>query len=85
MLALPGRFLVGTTPAALYVKADAGWQEVKGVWTGAVGGTFPPNPDFPARTRVLSTNMICQPNVSCEAKYSSQDLAEAASTGKRFI
>lgn len=54
MLALPGRLLVGTTPAALYVKADPSWQEVKGVRAGAVGGTFPPNPDFPARTRVLS-------------------------------
>jgi photosystem II stability/assembly factor-like uncharacterized protein len=54
MLALPRRLLVGTTPAALYVKADTRWQEVKGVRAGAVGGTFPPNPDFPARTRVLS-------------------------------
>ena len=54
MLALPWRLLVGTTPAAVYVKADTGWQEVKGVRSGAVGGTFPPNPGFPARTRVLS-------------------------------
>jgi photosystem II stability/assembly factor-like uncharacterized protein len=54
MLALPGQLLVGTTPAALYVKTDTRWQEVKGVRAGAVGGTFPPNPDFPARTRVLS-------------------------------
>jgi photosystem II stability/assembly factor-like uncharacterized protein len=54
MLALPGRLLVGTTPAALFVKADSRWQEMKGVRAGAIGGTFPPNPDFPARTRVLS-------------------------------
>jgi hypothetical protein len=54
MLALPGRLLVGTTPAALFVKADSRWQELKGVRAGAIGGTFPPNPDFPARTRVLS-------------------------------
>jgi photosystem II stability/assembly factor-like uncharacterized protein len=54
MLALPGRLLVGTMPAALYVKSNNGWQEIKGVREGAAGGTFPPNPDFPARTRVLS-------------------------------
>jgi photosystem II stability/assembly factor-like uncharacterized protein len=54
MLALPGRLLVGTTPAALYATAGSGWREIKGVRAGAVGGTFPPNPDFPARTRVLS-------------------------------
>jgi hypothetical protein len=55
MLALPGKVLVGTMPAALYCKADSsGWEEFKGVRQGAVGGTFPPNPDFPARTRVLT-------------------------------
>lgn len=55
MLALPGKLLVGTMPAALYSKADgAGWQELKGVRQGAAGGSFPPNPDFPARTRVLT-------------------------------
>lgn len=54
MLALPGKLLVGTMPAALYCKPENGaWQELKGVRQGAVGGTFPPNPDFPARTRVL--------------------------------
>jgi photosystem II stability/assembly factor-like uncharacterized protein len=42
-------------PAALYYKATGGsWQELKGVRQGAVGGSFPPNPDFPARTRVLT-------------------------------
>jgi photosystem II stability/assembly factor-like uncharacterized protein len=55
MLSLPGKFLVGTMPAALYCKPeDGGWQELKGVRQGAIGGTFPPNPDFPARTRVLT-------------------------------
>ena len=55
MLALPGRLLVGTMPAALYAHANgAGWQELKGVRQGAAGGVFPPNPDFPARTRVLA-------------------------------
>ncbi len=55
MLALPGKLLAGTMPAALYVTSEAGgWQELKGVRQGAVGGTFPPNPDFPPRTRVLA-------------------------------
>lgn len=55
MLALPGKLLVGTMPAALYFKpSDAPWQELKGVRQGAAGGVFPPNPDFPARTRVLA-------------------------------
>jgi photosystem II stability/assembly factor-like uncharacterized protein len=55
MLALPGKLLVGTMPAALYYTNDgSGWQELKGVRQGAAGGTFPPNPDFPARTRVLT-------------------------------
>jgi photosystem II stability/assembly factor-like uncharacterized protein len=55
MLALPGKLLVGTMPAALYCKSEGTpWQEIKGVRQGAVGGVFPPNPDFPARTRVLA-------------------------------
>ena len=55
MLALSGKLLVGTMPAALYFTSEGGaWQELKGVRQGAVGGTFPPNPDFPARTRVLT-------------------------------
>lgn len=55
MLALPGKLLVGTMPAALYCKtSDTGWQELKGVRQGAACGVFPPNPDFPARTRVLA-------------------------------
>ena len=59
MLALPGKLLVGTMPAALYCTAGGGvWQELKGVRHGAAGGTFPPNPDFPARTRVLTKEKI---------------------------
>ena len=55
MLALPGKLLVGTMPAALYLTSNGGgWQELKGVRQGAIGGCFPPNPDFPARTRVLA-------------------------------
>jgi photosystem II stability/assembly factor-like uncharacterized protein len=54
MLALSGKLLVGTMPAALYVTEGSGWQEVKGIRQGAVGGTFPPNPDFAPRTRVLA-------------------------------
>jgi photosystem II stability/assembly factor-like uncharacterized protein len=55
MLALPGKLLVGTMPAALFYRTDgSSWQELKGVRQGAVGGVFPPNPDFPARTRVLA-------------------------------
>jgi photosystem II stability/assembly factor-like uncharacterized protein len=58
MLALSGKLLVGTMPAALYWRANtAGWQELKGVRQGAVGGSFPPNPDFPARTRVLAKDV----------------------------
>src|SRR5262245_57017270 len=55
MLALSGKLLVGTMPAALYAKPNAGaWHELNGVRQGATGGCFPPNPDFPARTRVLT-------------------------------
>ena len=55
MLALSGKLLVGTMPAALYVTSNgSGWQEMKGVRQGAIGGSFPPNPDFAPRTRVLT-------------------------------
>jgi hypothetical protein len=55
MLALSDRLLVGTMPAALYAMSENGsWQELEGVRQGAVGGTFPPNPDFAPRTRVLT-------------------------------
>ena len=55
MLALSGKLLVGTRPAALYVNSQGkGWQEIKGVRQGAFGGTFPPNPDLAPRTRVLT-------------------------------
>jgi len=55
LLALSGKLLVGTRPAALYVSSQGkGWQEIKGVRQGAFGGTFPPNPDLAPRTRVLT-------------------------------
>ena len=54
MLALPGKLLVGTRPAALYISEGKGWEEIKGIRQGAFGGTFPPNPDLAPRTRVLS-------------------------------
>ncbi len=55
MLALPERLLVGTMPAALYQTSGGGsWRELKGVRRGAAGGCFPPNPDFPPRTRALA-------------------------------
>ncbi len=55
MLALSGKIMVGTMPAALYVTSEGGsWQEIKGVRQGAIGGSFPPNPDFAPRTRVLA-------------------------------
>lgn len=55
MLALSGKVMVGTMPAALYVAENGGaWQELKGIRQGAVGGSFPPNPDFAPRTRVLT-------------------------------
>ncbi len=55
LLALSGKLLVGTRPAALYVNSQGkGWQEIKGVRQGAFGGTFPPNPDLAPRTRVLT-------------------------------
>jgi len=55
ILALSGKLLVGTMPAALYSTSEGGgWQELKGVRQGATGGTFPPNPDFAPRTRVLT-------------------------------
>ena len=54
LLALPGKLLAGTMPAALYELSNGGWQELNGVRNGATGGTFPPNPDLAARTRVLT-------------------------------
>ncbi len=55
LLALPGKLLVGTRPAALYASSKGnGWQEVKAVRQGAFGGTFPPNPDLAPRIRVVA-------------------------------
>ena len=55
MLALSGKLMVGTMPAALFMTSNGGgWQELKGVRQGALGESFPPNPDFAPRTRVLT-------------------------------
>jgi photosystem II stability/assembly factor-like uncharacterized protein len=54
MLALPARLLVGTRPAALFASGDLdSWREYADVRLGAMGGTFPPNPDEAPRTRYL--------------------------------
>jgi hypothetical protein len=55
LLAIDGKLLAGTVPAALYVASDGGaWREQEGVRRGATGGTFPPSPDLGARTRYLA-------------------------------
>ena len=55
MLALPGKILVGTVPAALYCAGTgAGWQELEGVRQAAKGSTFPPSPELGSRTRSLA-------------------------------
>src|SRR5437870_13063706 len=52
LLALPGKLLAGTMPAALYLNPnDSGWQEPKGIRQGPSGGTFPPNSAVSPRTR----------------------------------
>lgn len=57
MLALPGKLFVGTGPAALYCSESTGpWRELDGVRLGAMGGTFPPNPESAPRTRFLSAD-----------------------------
>lgn len=54
MLALPGKLLVGTRPAALFSSdATGSWNEFADVRRGAMGGTFPPNPESAPRTRFL--------------------------------
>ncbi|MGH7871091.1 MAG: WD40/YVTN/BNR-like repeat-containing protein [Candidatus Binatia bacterium] len=56
LLAVSGKLFAGTMPAALYALSDSGgWQELKGVRSAATGGTFPPNPDLAARTRVITS------------------------------
>jgi len=57
MLALPGKLLVGTRPAALFGSDTTGaWSEFADVRLGAIGGTFPPNPDEAPRTRYLAAD-----------------------------
>jgi len=57
MLALPGQLLVGTGPAALFCwEANGSWTELADVREGAMGGTFPPNPESAPRTRFLAAD-----------------------------
>ena len=57
MLALPGKLLVGTRPAALFCSDDSGaWSELADVRLGAMGGCFPPNPEEAPRTRYLAAD-----------------------------
>lgn len=57
MLALPGRLLVGTRPAALFASdSSESWSELADVRLGAMGGSFPPNPDEAPRTRYLAAD-----------------------------
>ncbi len=57
LLALPGKILAGTVPAALYTASNgSGWQELAGVRLGATGGSFPPSPELGARTRFLAAD-----------------------------
>ncbi|HXG52277.1 MAG TPA: hypothetical protein VNN77_12850 [candidate division Zixibacteria bacterium] len=55
MLALPGKLLVGTVPAALYCGAGGAWTELEGVRLAARGALFPPSPELGARTRFLAS------------------------------
>jgi photosystem II stability/assembly factor-like uncharacterized protein len=57
LLALPGTLLAGTVPAALYCTTNDGrWQELEGVRLGANGSSFPPSPEFGARTRFIAAD-----------------------------
>ena len=57
MLALPGKLLVGTRPAALFGSdASGAWSEFADVRLGGMGGSFPPNPDEAPRTRYLAAD-----------------------------
>ncbi len=57
MLALPGKLLVGTRPAALFCSDSSGaWSEFADVRSGAMGGSFPPNPEEAPRTRFLAAD-----------------------------
>jgi hypothetical protein len=57
LLALPGRILAGTVPAALYsASSGSAWRELEGVRLGATGGSFPPSPELGARVRFLAAD-----------------------------
>src|SRR5581483_1390979 len=56
MLALPGQVLVGTVPAELYARDDAGWHEREEVRRGVGGAVFPPSPELGSRTRYLAVD-----------------------------
>jgi len=57
LLALPGRILAGTVPAALYSASNgSAWRELEGVRLGATGGSFPPSPELGARVRFLAAD-----------------------------
>src|SRR5262245_21847009 len=57
LLALPGKLLAGTWPAALYRASNGSdWQELTGVRLGATGGSFPPSPELSARVRYLAAD-----------------------------
>jgi photosystem II stability/assembly factor-like uncharacterized protein len=57
LLALPGRVLAGTVPAALYSATNGSeWRELEGVRRGATGGSFPPSPELGARVRFLAAD-----------------------------
>ena len=57
LLALPGKILAGTVPAALYSASKGNqWRELEGVRLGATGGSFPPSPELGARVRFLAAD-----------------------------
>lgn len=57
MLALPEKLWVGTRPAALFCADGTGaWSEFADVRLGAMGGSFPPNPEEAPRTRYLAAD-----------------------------
>src|SRR2546430_17073929 len=66
LLALPGKLLAGTMPAALYLNPnDSGWQGLEGGRQGGSGGTFPPNPAFGGRQRGLTVEKGASRRLYC--------------------
>src|SRR5678816_4033019 len=61
MLALPGKLLAGTMPAALYVTTNGGaWQELPGVRQGSIGGSFPPVSYTHLRAHETPEHLVCR-------------------------